>query len=40
MAEAYIELLKFRVENLIAGGDFITAIGKITMKGEDGKEVE
>ncbi len=39
MATAYIEPPKFMVENLIAEGDFVTAIGKISMKNEDGKVV-
>ena len=32
-----IEPPKFTVANLIAEGDFVTALGDITMKGEDGK---
>jgi len=40
MAEAYIEPPKFMVENLIAEGDFVTAVGKISMKDEKGKMVE
>lgn len=38
MATTYIEPPKFMVENLIAEGDFVTALGTITMKDEDGKE--
>jgi uncharacterized protein len=38
MATSYIEPPKFSVENLIAEGDFVTALGNITMKDEDGKE--
>ena len=37
MATAYLEPPKFVVENLLAEGDFVTAIGKISMKNEDGK---
>ena len=37
MATTYVEPPKFRVANLIAEADFVTALGDITMKGEDGK---
>jgi uncharacterized protein len=37
MAEAYIEPPKFRVADLIAEGDFVTALGDITLKEKDGK---
>jgi uncharacterized protein len=37
MAMTYIEPLKFMVSNLIAEGNFVTALGDITMKDEDGK---
>ena len=37
MAITYVEPPKFMVENLIAEGDFVTALGKISMKDEDGK---
>lgn len=37
MATTYVEPPKFMVENLIAEGDFVTAVGKISMKDEDGK---
>lgn len=37
MATTYIEPPKFMVANLIAEGDFVTALGNITMKDEDGK---
>ncbi|MBD2096141.1 nuclear transport factor 2 family protein [Trichocoleus sp. FACHB-591] len=37
MAETYIEPPKFTVVNLIAEGDFVTAVGDITLKDEDGK---
>ena len=36
MAKTYTEPPKFMVENLIAEGDFVTALGTITMKDEDG----
>lgn len=37
MATAYAEPPQFMVENLIAEGDFVTAIGKISMKDENGE---
>jgi uncharacterized protein len=37
MATKYIEPPKFRVAHLIAEGDFVTALGDITMKDEEGK---
>lgn len=37
MATAYEEPPKFGVENLIAEGDYVTAIGKISLKDEEGK---
>lgn len=37
MATTYVEPPKFMVENLIAEGDFVTAIGKISMKDENGE---
>jgi uncharacterized protein len=37
MAETYIEPPKFTVANLIAEGDFVTAVGDITLKDKDGK---
>ncbi len=40
MATAYIEPPKFMVENLIAEGEFVTALGKISMKDEFGKMVD
>jgi ketosteroid isomerase-like protein len=40
MAKAYVEPPKFIVENLIAEGAFVTAIGKISMKDEDGRTVD
>jgi uncharacterized protein (TIGR02246 family) len=39
MAEVYEEPPKFRVENLIAEGEFLTAIGTISLKDEQGKMV-
>jgi len=35
----FIEPPKFTVTNLIAEGDFVTALGDITLKDEDGKAV-
>lgn len=40
MATAYAEPPKFVVENLIAEGDFLTAIGTIKMKNEQGELVD
>lgn len=37
MKAEYVEPPKFEVENLIAEGDFVTAIGKISLKDESGK---
>ena len=37
MAETYIEPPKFTTVNLIAEGDFVTALGDITLKDENGK---
>lgn len=39
MATTYAEPPKFMVEHLIAEGDFVTAVGKISLKNEDGKTV-
>lgn len=39
MALAYQEPPKFMVENLIAEGKFVTAIGKISMMNKDGKMI-
>lgn len=39
MAKAYLEPPKFMVENLIAEGDFLTAVGKISMKDASGKMI-
>lgn len=35
MAEAYLEPPKFKVEYMIAEGDFVTALGTISMKNID-----
>lgn len=40
MATAYVEPPKFMVEHLIAEGEFVTALGKISMKNQDGKMVD
>ncbi len=37
MATTYIEPPRFTVTNLIAEGDFVTVLGDITLKDEDGK---
>ena len=37
MATTYKEPPRFTVDRLIAEGDFVTALGDITMKDEDGK---
>lgn len=39
LAATNIEPPKFTVVNLIAEGDFLTALGDITMKDKDGQEV-
>lgn len=39
MAETYLEPPKFNVAHLIAERDFLTAIGEITMKNEDGTPI-
>ncbi|RPD50670.1 nuclear transport factor 2 family protein [Paracnuella aquatica] len=39
MAKAYIEPPTFTVEQLIAEGDFVTAIGEISMKNEAGEMI-
>ena len=38
MATAYLEPPKFRVERMIAEGDFVTALGEITLKDGAGEE--
>lgn len=40
MARVYTDPPRFRVEHLIADGDFVTAVGMITMKNQYGKAVE
>ncbi|WP_247679811.1 MULTISPECIES: nuclear transport factor 2 family protein [Chitinophaga] len=40
MATVYEEAPKFIVENMIAEGEFVTAIGKISMKNENGIQVD
>jgi len=37
MAKAFVEPPRFTVVHLIAEGDFVAALGEITMKDEDGK---
>ncbi|MGV3460929.1 MAG: nuclear transport factor 2 family protein [Flavobacterium sp.] len=37
MTETYIEPPKFEVENLISEGDYVTAVGNISLKDGDGK---
>lgn len=39
MKEVYVKPPQFDVENLIAGGDYVTAIGKIGMENENGQVV-
>jgi len=39
MAKEYIVPPKFMVENLIAEGDFVVAVGKISLNNEQGKLV-
>ena len=40
MKEVYVDPPKFDVENLITEGDFVTAIGKISMKDDVGKLID
>lgn len=40
MATTYVEPPKFMVENLIAEGDFVTALGNISLKDEEGKTAD
>lgn len=40
MRVTYLEPPKFLVENLIAEDDFVTAIGRISMKDENGKIID
>ena len=39
MKAAYVEPPRFRVDRLIAEGDFVTALGDIDLRGETGKLV-
>ena len=39
MAAEYKEPPKFEVHHLVGDGDFVAALGEITLKGEAGKEV-
>ncbi|MGE5943963.1 MAG: nuclear transport factor 2 family protein [Flavobacteriales bacterium] len=40
MLKEYIEPPKFKVKHLIAENDFVTALGNITMKDENGKTIQ
>jgi ketosteroid isomerase-like protein len=40
MATAYTEPPRFTVENLVAEGEFVTALGQISLKNEEGKMVD
>ena len=40
MKATYVEPPRFRVDHLIAEGDFVTALGDITLKGKDGADVQ
>jgi uncharacterized protein len=40
MAKVYTEPPKLRVESLVAEGDFVIAIGKISLKNEEGVSVD
>ena len=40
MATAYVEQPRFTVENLIAEGEFLTAVGTISMRNEQGRMVD
>jgi uncharacterized protein len=40
MRKAYVEPPKFMVEELIAEGDFVTAVGKISMKNDEGRMID
>ena len=40
MASAYVEPPKFLVEHLIAEGDYVTALGKISMKNKGGNMID
>jgi ketosteroid isomerase-like protein len=38
MATAHKDSPKFEVHHLVAEGDFVAALGEITLKGEEGKD--
>lgn len=40
MATAYIEPPKFTIDDMIAEGDYVTAIGKISMKNDEGQMID
>src|SRR5688572_24370751 len=40
MAETYQEPPKFKVHHLIADGEFLAAVGEITLKDHNGKEAD
>lgn len=40
MAATYSEPPKFTTENTIAEGDFLTVLGEITLKNEDGRAID
>ena len=40
MATTYVEPPKFRVAHFIAEGDFVVALGDITLKDKDGKAAD
>lgn len=40
MADVYRQPPKFRVENLVAEGEFVIAIGKISLENEEGISVD
>lgn len=40
MAEVYTEPPRFRVENLVAEGEFVIAVGKISLKNQAGDYVD
>ena len=40
MKAVYVEPPKFDVENLITEGDFVSAVGRISMKDESGKVID
>src|SRR5687768_4418408 len=40
MKETYVEPPRFAIAHLIAEGDFVTALGDITLKDKDGRDVD